>query len=130
MQIMQFNYPNYAIQLCKLCPLIMQIMQFNYANYAIWLYYLCNSNMQIMQYIFSQEMFQNKKNDFYSKVTYFGHQGWIKLYFYYFQIHFGRFGGFPDWKGNIKQKVKVASCQYTWGAGLRFFIFSQEMLLN
>ena len=32
---MQFNFANCIIQLFKLCNSIMQIMQFNYANYAI-----------------------------------------------------------------------------------------------
>ena len=33
-------------------------------------------------------------------------------------------------KEKITQKVKVVSCRYLWEHGLRFFMFSQEILQN
>ena len=47
-----------------------------------------------------------QKTEFYSKVLYFGHQGWTKLYFVHFWTHFSHFGWFPDWKRKNNTKVK------------------------
>ena len=62
------------------------------------------------------------KTDFYCKVTYFGHQGWKKLYYDNFWTHVSHFGGFPDWKG--KNHTKGKSCVLSIRLGSMASVFS------